>query len=99
MIGWPWNAHVGQRVTPINARRWAETKSGAVIDGPQFGVVYVIAQVSIDEGTGEVYIGFDEFPPEHGFFAESFRPVKDTSAQVEELKRLCLPQHKPEPVA
>ena len=92
MKSWPWNAHVGQRVTPIDHRRWQEVGSGYVIDGPLFGVVYVITYVAIDEDSEEVFIGFDEFSAEHGFFAEHFRPVKDTSAQVEELKRVCLPE-------
>ena len=99
MIGWPWNAHVGQRVTPkACVRCWRDVATGETCDGPEFGGVYAIAAIGL-EGT-ELYFSFAEYPgDEEKFDATGFRPVKDTSAQVEELKRLCLPQHKPEPVA
>lgn len=102
MTGWPQNAHVGQRVTPTDGEGWFDWPALQPVDGPRFGEVYRVTAVSVGDAgaiAGRVLIEVDGF--EGLWSANAFRPVKDTSAAVEELKRIALKPSLPagEPVA
>lgn len=100
MTGWPQNAQVGQRVVCVTGG-WVEPGTGAdAVDAcPSLREVVTIRSIHV---WGD-YICFEltEYPRPLGFAGIGFRPVKDTSAAVEELKRIALKPSLPagEPVA
>lgn len=97
---------VGQKVVCIKRGKWSDSRSGnQCSSGPVFGGIYTIRTVETD-CDGILCLRFEElvFPPEEffaGFFekqywANRFRLVKDTTQQVEKLKRLTLPKRQRE---
>ena len=88
IIGWPQTAYVGQKVVCVEA-----------VDSLKKGAIYEIAFVGRDM-YGVVGFMLNNIPPNSGytgFKASRFRPLRDTTHQVEALKRLCNPT--PEAVA
>ena len=100
MTGWPQNAYVGQRVVSITAE-WVEPATGkdATDLCPSLDEVATIRSIHV----WEKFICFelDEYSRSIGFAAVGFRPVKDTTAAVEKIKRNALRPSLPagEPVA
>lgn len=100
MIGWPESAYIGQRIICVGANEgpgfWFPGE--ALIDGE----VYTIAGIFICSADGRLTFDLVEkgsrlaankaYGIRCGYGAFRFRPVqtRDTSAQVEALKRLTL---------
>lgn len=88
MTGWPQNAYVGQKVTPATSNPWFTFPTlKHCTDGPRFGHVYTVAAIGLYAGK-TVTLALEGFCGD--WQATAFRPVKDTTAAVEEIKRQAL---------
>lgn len=92
MIGWPESAYAGQRVVCIDQNGWNDFLTGEKSDGPQYKDVVTISKIVV-RPFGLAF-ALSEWGQDH-YKADAFRPVqtRDTSAQVEALKRLTLDVH------
>ena len=97
MTGWPQNAYVGQKIVCISGDWFEYDGRRAVVCAPSFNEVVTITRVTT--WFDIVCINAEGYT--HRMAALSFRPVKDTSAAVEELKHIALKPSIPvgEPVA
>ena len=102
-MSWIERAYVGQKVVFV---RWFEERPLVGEITPTLNSIYTIREIILDDDGGvgirlveiinakrEYSDGYEEVC----FDANKFRPVKDTTHQVEALKRLCNPT--PEVVA
>lgn len=99
MTGWPQNAYVGQKIVCV-AEDWQDPDTGADCDVSAPKLREVVTILRIYRFRGHPCFIVCEYP-RGGFSASGFRPVKDTSPAVEELKRIALKPSLPagEPVA
>lgn len=94
-MSWIQRAKVGDKIVCINGNGWCND-NGKEYVGPNANDVCEISKIHIYQD-GDVGFQLEEFDVRGAYQADHFQPVRDTTLQVEALKRICL--NTPETVA
>lgn len=94
-MSWIERAKVGDKVVCVKRGLWV-TAFGPSLHSvdPKFGDVCTIREILPLEG-GRIYFVLCGYHPRVRFLAHNFKPVRDTTLQVEAIKRAALniPEH------